>query len=129
MKVGIIISVMLLAFVSALVVYNQQPSTQAEQLEMSRIQQEMQAGAQLIDVRTAEEFAAGHIQDAVLLPLQDIEAGTLPNISKEQALYVYCRSGNRSAEAVAILQQSGYTNVIDLGGMDDVVALGGTVVQ
>ena len=74
--------------------------------------------AMLLDVRTPEEFAAGHLPQAHNLPLQDISSlaqKVLPH--KEAALFVYCRSGVRSAQAVSQLRQMGYINVEDMGGI------------
>lgn len=70
----------------------------------------------LIDVRTPEEFASGHIAGAVNIPLADIQAGTA-QIPTDQEVVLYCRSGNRSNQARSILNQRGYTSVYDLGGV------------
>jgi rhodanese-related sulfurtransferase len=94
-------------------------------LTMTTIEADMQAGAVLLDVRTADEFGAGHIVGAKNLPLADIQGKTYPNASKNSKIYIYCRSGNRSAQAKTLLEGAGYTKVIDLGGMNEVVALGG----
>ena len=78
------------------------------------------ADALLLDVRTAEEYAAGHLPQAHNLPLQDIPMlaqSLLPQQRKETALLVYCRSGVRSAQAVSLLRQMGYGSVHDLGGI------------
>lgn len=93
------------------------------------VQTDLDSGAILIDVRTAEEFSAGHIEGAVNIPNEDIQDGTMPTTDKDTKLYVYCRSGNRSAQAKTALEAAGYTNVEDLGGMDEVVAMGGKQVQ
>lgn len=77
-------------------------------------------GYVLLDVRTAEEYAQGHIEGAILLPDSDIEARAaqvLPD--KDAAIYVYCRSGRRSAAAAAQLAGMGYANVYDFGGIID----------
>lgn len=89
----------------------------------------MNTGSLLVDVRTTEEFNQGHIEGATLLPLLSIQSGTIPSQDKSKPLYVYCRSGNRSAEAKQILERSGFTNVIDLGAMSDVVSLGGKQIR
>lgn len=70
----------------------------------------------IVDVRTPEEYKEGHIQGSMLIPLQELpqHLDKLPN--KEETLYVYCRSGGRSAQAVAFLQQNGYTNVHNMNG-------------
>ena len=98
-------------------------------LSYSQIEQDLAGGAQLIDVRTPQEYSAGHIDDSYNLSLQQIQAGSLPDASQQDKLYIYCRSGNRSAQAKSLLESAGYTNVIDLGGMNEVSAIGGTVVQ
>lgn len=85
----------------------------------SSIEKELRNGAQLLDVRTEEEYKAGHIKGAKLLSLQDIKAGKLPLADKDTRLYVYCRSGSRSAEAKRTLTAAGYTNVVDMGAMSN----------
>ncbi len=80
--------------------------------------------AYVLDVRTPEEYAGSHATIAQNLPLQTLEAGTLPPVSKNQKIYVYCRSGNRSAQAVTVLREAGFTNLEDLGGEDDARAAG-----
>ncbi len=70
----------------------------------------------LIDVRTREEFAAGHIAGSINIPVEEI-AGRLSEIPQDQQIVVYCRSGNRSATAARILNDNGYSPVYDLGGI------------
>lgn len=74
------------------------------------------ANYQLIDVRTPEEFASGYINGAVNIPVQEL-AQRLGEIQKDQPVVLYCRSGNRSAQAATILDQAGYTGVYDMGGV------------
>ncbi len=74
-------------------------------------------GAVLIDVRTAEEFEEGHIPQAVNIPLQTIEETKEMYTIKDTPLFVYCRSGARSAQAAGYLEASGYTNIHDIGGI------------
>lgn len=76
--------------------------------------------ALLIDVRTEAEFKSGHIEGALLLPIDQLQAklSELPQ-DKATPLVVYCRSGNRSATAAQILLQAGYSQVYDLGGIID----------
>jgi phage shock protein E len=72
----------------------------------------------LIDVRELHEFNAGHIDGAQLIPLGTIEDNFALYIpQKDTKIYVYCRSGNRSAEAAKKLVSMGYTNVFDIGGI------------
>ena len=73
----------------------------------------------LLDVRTQEEFANGHIPGALLLPYDEIDQNAsqlLPE--KEKEIIIYCRSGRRSAIAKDSLEALGYTNVKDFGGMN-----------
>lgn len=74
----------------------------------------------LLDVRTQEEYDAGHIKGSILIPYTDIEklAGEkLPD--KGATILVYCRSGRRSAIAAQALADLGYTRVMDMGGIQD----------
>lgn len=74
----------------------------------------------LLDVRTKEEFDAGHIAGALLLPnetILDEPPAALPDLNAE--ILIYCRSGNRSAQAANKLVAMGYTNVYDFGGIID----------
>ncbi len=77
--------------------------------------------AVILDVRSAEEFAEGHIPGAVLLPHTDITDETAAQAipGKDTVVLVYCRSGNRSATASATLAGLGYTQVYDFGGIRD----------
>ena len=70
----------------------------------------------LVDVRTPEEFASGHIAGAVNIPLQELP-DRLSEIPTDKAVVVYCRSGNRSAQASNILTSNNYTNIYDMGGI------------
>ena len=72
----------------------------------------------IVDVRTPEEFADGHIDGAINIPLDTISTSIpeLPN--KNQLIMIYCRSGNRSNQAANKLDDLGYTNVIDFGGIN-----------
>ena len=74
----------------------------------------------LLDVRRDDEFEEGHIPGAISIPNESIgteEIAELPD--KSQAIYVYCRSGNRSKQASQKLVDLGYTDVIEFGGIID----------
>lgn len=75
-------------------------------------------GAQILDVRTREEFAAGHLQNARLIPWTDPDfAQRAKNeLDPTKPLLVYCRSGRRSAEASAALAKLGFKNLRHLDG-------------
>ena len=77
-------------------------------------------GYVILDVRTPEEFAAGHIAGAVLIP--DYEIGEKAEsilTDKDQLILVYCRSGRRSKNAANELAALGYTNIKEFGGIND----------
>jgi hydroxyacylglutathione hydrolase len=69
----------------------------------------------LIDVRRPEEFAAGHIEGASLIPL-DTLAAAYAQLPRDVRLVVYCRSGHRSAQAVSFLREHGYGRAVSLDG-------------
>ena len=77
----------------------------------------------IIDVRSPGEFASGHVDGAVNIPVELVEQGihSLKGIKANSKILVYCRSGRRSAAATAILKQQGYSNVLDGGGMETLV--------
>lgn len=80
----------------------------------------------IIDVRSAEEFAAGHLQGALNLNVEDgtLEAA-LPTLDPAGSYIVYCRSGRRSAIAVALMQANGFTTIEDLGALDQAASVTG----
>jgi len=80
----------------------------------------------IIDVRTPEEYAEGHLEGAINVNLQ---SGSFEQEIAEQPLdgtyIVYCRTGNRSAQAVAIMTELGFGDVTDAGGVSDASAATG----
>lgn len=92
-----------------------QQITQEKAMEMMNTDPELV----IVDVRREDEYAAGHIPGAILLPNESI--GTempkeLPDL--DQVILVYCRSGNRSKQASQKLADMGYTNVYEFGGIN-----------
>ena len=91
---------------------------QISQKEAYRMMQE--ETVVVLDVREQSEYDAGHIPDAVLLPVGSIgeesAAAVIPE--KDTAVLVYCRSGNRSKTAAAALAELGYTAVYEFGGIN-----------
>ncbi|QED46657.1 rhodanese-like domain-containing protein [Cytobacillus dafuensis] len=68
---------------------------------------------EVIDVRTLEEYAEGHIPESSLLPLQELET-RISELNKEKSYLLVCRSGNRSGQAAQILIDNGFTNIYNL---------------
>lgn len=74
----------------------------------------------ILDVRTEEEYQEGHVPGAIVIPNETISSGPLEELpDMDQAILVYCRSGNRSAQAAKKLAEAGYTQVYDFGGIID----------
>ncbi|MXN93149.1 rhodanese-like domain-containing protein [Flavobacterium sp. Sd200] len=75
---------------------------------------------QIIDVRTPKEFQSGYINGAVNMHIYDKNfSQRLDSLDKTKTVYVYCKAGGRSAEAVEILKLKGFAHVVELdGGMD-----------
>lgn len=82
--------------------------------------------AVLLDVRTKEEFSEGHIEESLNLPIGEIDRAATLIPDKSTPLYVYCRSGKRSARAVAYLKGNGYTDAYDIGG---IIAYKGKIIK
>lgn len=76
--------------------------------------------AVLIDVRTPEEYAEGHLENAININWYDENfIDQFKDIEKEKTVYVYCKKGGRSSSAAELLNTSGYKDVVDLlGGYD-----------
>ena len=79
----------------------------------------------VIDVRTSEEFATGHLQGAKNINFRGLDFSQLIGQLDPKRRYVlYCATGNRSGLAVALMQQQGITNVVNAGGYNDLKAAG-----
>ena len=90
--------------------------TMSEAVEMMEIESDYI----ILDVRRPDEFATGHIPNAINIPNESIgtdEISELPD--KDQLILVYCRSGNRSKQASQKLVKLGYSNVVEFGGIND----------
>lgn len=76
------------------------------------------SGTVVVDVRTPAEYDSGHLEGAVNI---DLEASTFATkiaaLDKNATYFVYCRSGNRSSQAVAAMKKIGFTHVTDGGGI------------
>ena len=79
-----------------------------------------ETGYIILDVRRPDEFAAGHIPNAINVPNESIGTLDIPELpDKDQLIMVYCRSGRRSKEASEKLVKLGYTNIVEFGGILD----------
>ena len=90
-----------------------------------------QPGVIILDVRTPEEFNAGHIENAININVADSNfSSEVSKLDKNATVAVYCRSANRSAVATNEMAELGFTDMYDMqGGIIDWEAAGGPVVQ
>lgn len=86
--------------------------------------QRIAEGAVVLDVRTPDEFAAGHLPNAVNVPIGDLPS-RMPEVDKlaggdhGRSIVVYCQAGGRAAKAKTQLEAAGYSQVVNGGGLDD----------
>ena len=77
-------------------------------------------GYLLVDVRTAKEYADGHIPNAINIPNESINTTPPKELpDKAQKIFVYCRSGARSQQAAQKLANMGYTHIVEMGGINN----------
>ena len=126
MKKVIIILIILVVIIGGVIMLNKntekETTNQIQYVSMDEITTIMQENTNyiILDARTIEEYNQGHIRNAICIPNETIDetvAEQLPN--KDQLILIYCRSGNRSKQAALKLQQLGYTNLVEFGGIID----------
>lgn len=126
MKFGLIILIIFVIGVAVFAVIGNR-NTDNPIVTLQTITADVSNGAALVDVRTPEEYKAEHAVSSVNVPLQDMQKGTFSNLKKDQKIYVYCRSGSRSAQSANLLQQAGYKSVVDIHTLSAWKKLGGQV--
>jgi phage shock protein E len=83
------------------------------------VQEKIKHGARVVDVRTPAEYATGHYPGATNIPLAEIPNRLADFGPQDKPIVLYCRSGNRSGQAQRLLQQAGFTDVTNAGGLSD----------
>lgn len=89
-------------------------------ISVEQVKEDLEEGREfvLLDVRTPEEYEEGHIEGAINIPLKSLSYDVENEIEdKETVIYLYCRSGVRVITAGQILQDLGYENVYNMGGI------------
>lgn len=81
-----------------------------------KLKETIAAGALLVDVRSPGEFASGNIKGSVNIPVDKL-GGQVLLLQKDKPIIVFCRSGNRSITAKAILEKKGFKNIVDGGSI------------
>lgn len=83
-----------------------------------------------LDVRTVEEYAEGYLQPAILIPHEDIGDSIAAHVpDKDQPINLFCRTGNRAGIAKETLEEAGYTNVRNIGSLQDAAELYSTTLE
>ncbi len=85
------------------------------QVPVTAVRGLVESGAYIVDVREKGEYAAGHLKNAVNIPLSELR-GRMGEIPKDRPVYLHCRSSQRSYNAVMALQQNGFDNVANIAG-------------
>ena len=83
----------------------------------------------VIDVRTKGEFDQEHVQGALWMDVEKIAAGEMPEVSKNEEIMLYCRSGARSSVAAHLLQAKGFANAVSGGGLSSMATRGFKIVR
>lgn len=107
--------------------YFSRKQNSANRMDPQTVKQKIEEGSGIIiDVRTSQEFADGHLKkakhnwDVISGEFQEKLAG----LDKEETYYLYCRSGNRSGKATSIMKQKGFHNVYNIGAYQTLVNAG-----
>ena len=88
------------------------------------------AGSPVLDVRTPDEFAQGHLAGAVNVDVFDptfLETVRAMHLPADGPVYLYCRSGARSGQATVTLREMGHAGAVNVGGFEDLAAAGAEV--
>lgn len=125
-KKRLVLTLVVIIAVSALIIYYTQihlPSTTISfgdvTVEEAKSLVESNVSLIIVDVRTREEYDSGHIEGAILIPVSELES-RINELSKEEELLIYCRTGNRSSNSVNILKANGYTKIFHMN--DGIIA-------
>ena len=112
---------LLLLFLAGCTASNEQENSYRQiSMDEAVIMMEEESGYIILDVRTPEEFRERHIPNAINIPNETIGSEDIQELpDRDQLILVYCRSGNRSKQASGKLAELGYTNIVEIGGIND----------
>lgn len=127
MKMNTGLIVILLLVVAVALFFFSQNVISSETADIQAAKDNIEEGkAIVIDVRTKDEYAEGHLEKAKYN--WDVMSGefqkNIDSLDKDQTYYLYCRSGNRSGKATSIMKENGFENVHNIGGYQDLVDAG-----
>ncbi|WP_421385438.1 rhodanese-like domain-containing protein [Bacillus salacetis] len=106
---------MLLIFIALLpLLHACSPNVRPEELTNEKAQQMIESeDVTVLDVRTEEEHAQGHLQDSILIPMSDLES-RLEELDKDQAYLIVSQTGSQSSQAADLMKNNGFTEVYNL---------------
>ena len=105
-------------------------SADTDRLSADAFLEQRTPDAVVLDVRTPEEYAAGHLVGAPNINvLADDFRAQVDTLDRNQTVYLYCRTGNRSGRATEIMKEMGFTEVYNVGGFSDLAAAGAETTQ
>ena len=112
---------LLLLFLAGCTASNEQENSYRQiSMDEAVTMMEEESGYIILDVRTPEEFRERHIPNAINIQNKTIGSEDIQELpDKDQLILVYCRSGNRSKQASGKLAELGYTNIVEIGGIND----------
>ena len=112
---------LLLLFLAGCTASNEQENSYRQiSMDEAVTMMEEESGYIILDVRTPEEYRERHIPNAINIPNETIGSEDIQELpDKDQLILVYCRSGNRSKQASGKLAELGYTNIVEIGGIND----------
>lgn len=94
----------------------------ANEHDIQQAWENIAAGALVVDVRTPEEFATGHLPNAINIPYEQIVTELAKhNIAKDSPMVLYCRSGRRSTIAIEALSAAGFNHLYNGGGYEQLI--------
>ncbi|MBC5772506.1 rhodanese-like domain-containing protein [Pontibacter sp. KCTC 32443] len=103
----------------------QQEGTAVKTLTPTEYKEKASKEGVLVDVRTPEEYAAGHLTEATNSNFLDgTFAESIKGWDQEKTYYLYCASGNRSGKAAKLMQEAGFKNVYNIGGYQSLKSAG-----
>ncbi len=122
-----VFAVIVAAFLMSCSAPQQQGTGEVKRLSATEYKENHTAkkGAVLVDVRTTEEYTAGHLTNSKHSDfLSGQFASEMKNWDKNKTYYLYCASGNRSGKAAKLMQEAGFRKVYNIGGFNDLKAAG-----
>jgi rhodanese-related sulfurtransferase len=127
--IGLLVALGLVASLAISACTSEEAAANIRQVEPSEAV-EMLAGRTVIDVRTPEEYAAGHVTGAINIHVEGPDfRGQIAELDRDEPYLLYCRTGRRSALAADIMAEEGFKDVADAAGLKELALAGAPIEQ